>query len=68
MVLWRTALFIHSGEQKSEEWMHPLPIYPCMHGEWLRYVKSTSQISLAFSLKVRDDWGSHVNPHNVATT
>ncbi len=33
-----------------------------MHGEWLRYAKSTSQYSLAFSLKVRDDWGFQVNP------
>ncbi len=34
----------------------------CVHREWLRYAKSTSQYSLAFSLKVRDDWGSQVNP------
>ncbi len=33
-----------------------------MHGEWLRYAKSTSQDSLAFSLKVSGDWGSQVNP------
>ncbi len=29
---------------------------------WLRYAKSNSQYSLAFSLKVRDDWGFQVNP------
>ncbi len=31
-------------------------------GEWLSYAKSTSQYSLAFSLKVRDDLGFPVNP------
>ena len=41
---------------KPEEWMHLSPIYTRRHGEWLRYVKSTSQFSLAFSLKLRDDW------------
>ncbi len=55
--------FIHSApKQKSDEWMHLSPIYTHVHGEWLRYAKSTSQYSLAFSLKVRDDWGSQVNP------
>ncbi len=55
--------FIHSAlKQKFDEWMHLSPIYTRLHGEWLRYAKSTSQYSLAFSLKVRDDWGSQVNP------
>ncbi len=55
--------FIHSApKQKSDEWMHLSPLYTRMHGEWLRYAKSTSQYSLAFSLKVRDDWGFQVNP------
>ncbi len=49
-------------KQKSDKWMHLSPIYTRMYGEWLRYTKSTSQYSLAFSLKVRDDWGSQVNP------
>ncbi len=40
-----------------DEWMHLSPFYILMHGEGLRYAKSTSQYSLAFSLKVRDDWG-----------
>ncbi len=35
--------------------MHLSPIYTRVHGEWLRYAKSTNQYSLAFSLKVRDD-------------
>ncbi len=43
---------------KSDEWMHLLPFYTRMHGELLRYATSTSQYSLACSLKVRDDWGS----------
>ncbi len=55
--------FIHSTpKQISNEWMHLSPIYTRVHREWLRYAKSTSQYSLAFSLKVRDDWGSQVNP------
>ncbi len=61
--------FIHSApKQKSDEWMHLSPFYTRMHGEWLRYAKFTSQYSLAFSLKVRDDWGFQVNPlchHNI---
>ncbi len=48
--------------RKPDEWMHQLPFYTRMHGEWLRYAKSTGQYSLAFSLKVRDDWGFQVNP------
>ncbi len=34
------------------------------------YANSTSQYSLAFSLKVRDDWGFQVNPlcrHNITS-
>ncbi len=63
-----TRSWLLSG--KPDEWMHLSPIYNRMHGEGLRYAKSTSQYSLAFSLKVRDDWGSQVNPlmssrHNV---
>ncbi len=55
--------FIHSApKQKSDEWMNLSPFYTRMHGEWLRYAKSTSQYSLPFSLKVRDDWGFQVNP------
>uniref|UniRef100_A0A673K169 Intraflagellar transport 43 n=1 Tax=Sinocyclocheilus rhinocerous TaxID=307959 RepID=A0A673K169_9TELE len=42
--------------------MHLSPIYTRVHGEGLRYAKSTSQISLAFSLKVREDWGSQGPP------
>ncbi len=35
--------FIHSApKQKPDKWMHLLPIYTRMHGEWLRYAKSTS--------------------------
>ncbi len=55
--------FIHSApKQKSDEWIHLSPVYTRVHGEWLRYAKSTSKYSLPFSLKVRDDWGSQVNP------
>ncbi len=55
--------FIHSAlKQKSDEWMHLSPFYTRMHGEWLRYAKSTNQYSLPFSLKVTDDWGFQVNP------
>ncbi len=47
-------------KQKSDEWMHLSLFYTRMHREWLRYAKSTSQYSLVFSLKVRDDWGFQV--------
>ncbi len=47
---------------KPNEWMYLSPLYTRMDGEWLRYANSTSQYSLAFSLKVRDDWGFQVNP------
>ncbi len=36
---------------KPDEWMYLSPFYTRMHGEWLRYAESTSQYSLAFSLK-----------------
>ncbi len=46
---------------KPNEWMHLSPFYTHMHGEWLRYAKSTSQFHWLFSL-VRDDRGFQVNP------
>ncbi len=46
---------------KPDEGMHLFPFYTRMHGDWLRYAKSTCQYSLAFSLKVRDDWGFQIN-------
>jgi hypothetical protein len=57
-------LLTHSApKRKSDQWLHLSPFYTRMYGEWLRYANSTSQYSLAFSLKVRGDWGSQVNPH-----
>ncbi len=47
---------------KPDEWIHLSPFYTCTQGEWLRYAKFTSQYSLPFSHKVRDDWGFQVNP------
>ncbi len=47
---------------KPNEWMHLSPFYTRMHGERLRYAKSTSQFHWRYSLKVRDDWGFQVNP------
>ncbi len=41
--------------------MHLLPFYTRMHGEWLRYAKSTSQFHWRFLL-VRDVRGFQVNP------
>jgi len=39
-----STLLSHSApKQKSNEWMHLSPFYTCMHREWLRYAKSTSQ-------------------------
>ncbi len=36
---------------KPDDWMHLSLFYTRMNGEWLRYAKSTSQISLEFSPK-----------------
>ncbi len=46
---------------KPNEWMHLSPFYTRMHGEWLRYAKSTSQYHWRFLL-VRDVRGFQVNP------
>ncbi len=55
-----STLLIHSApKQKSNEWMSPF--YTRMHGEWLRYAKSTSQFHWRFLL-VRDVRGFQVNP------
>ncbi len=57
-----STLLIHSApKQKSNEWMHLSPFYTRMHGEWLRYAKSTSQFDWRFLL-VRDVRGFQVNP------
>ncbi len=57
-----STLLIHlAPKQKSNEWMHLSPFYTRMHGEWLRYAKSTSQFHCRFLL-VRDVWGFQVNP------
>ncbi len=57
-----STLLIHSApKQKSNEWMHLSPFYTRMHGEWLRYAKSTSQFHWRFLL-VRDVQGFQVNP------
>ncbi len=36
---------------KPNEWMHMSPFYTRMHGEWLRYANSTSQLHWRFLLK-----------------
>ncbi len=46
---------------KPNEWMHLSPFYTRMHGEWLRYAKSTSQFHWRFLL-VGDVRGFQVNP------
>ncbi len=46
---------------KPNEWMHLSPFYTRIHGEWLRYAKSTSQFHWRFLL-VRDVRGFQVNP------
>ncbi len=46
---------------KPNEWMHLSPFYTRMHGDWLRYAKSTSQFHWRFLL-VRDVRGFQVNP------
>ncbi len=63
-----STLLIHSApKQKSNEWMHLSPFYTRMHGEWLRYAKSTSQFHWRFLL-VRDVRGFQVNTPYVVTT
>ncbi len=57
-----STLLIHSApKQKSNQWTHLSPFYTRIHGEWLRYAKSTSQFHWRFLL-VRDDRGFQVNP------
>ncbi len=57
-----STLLMHSApKQKSNEWMHLSPFYNRMHGEWLRYAKSTSQFHWRFLL-VRHVRGFQVNP------
>ncbi len=47
-----STLLNHSApKQKSNEWMHLSPFYIRMHGECLRYAKSTSQFHCRFLLK-----------------
>ncbi len=38
---------------KPNEWMHLSAFYTRMHGEWLRYAKSTSQFHCRFLLSQR---------------
>ncbi len=57
-----STLLIHSApKQKSNQWTHLSPFYTRMHGECLRYAKSTSQFHCCFLL-IRDDRGFQVNP------
>ncbi len=46
---------------KPNQWTHLPPFYTRMHGECLRYAKSTSQFHWRFLL-IRDDRGFQVNP------
>ncbi len=46
---------------KPNQWTHLSPFYTRMHGECLRYAKSTSQFHWRFLL-IRDDRGFQVNP------
>ncbi len=46
---------------KPNQWTHMSPFYTHMHGECLRYAKSTSQYHWRFLL-IRDDRGFQVNP------
>ncbi len=59
-----STLLIHSApKQKCNEWMHLSPFYTRMHGEWLRYAKSTSQFNCRFLLGLR-----HLDSHRETTT
>ncbi len=49
-----STLLIHSAQkQKSNQWTQLLPFYTRVHGEWLRYAKSTSQFHWRFLLSQR---------------
>ncbi len=49
-----STLLIHSApKQKSNQWMHLSPFYTRVHGEWLRYAKSTSQFHWRFLFSQR---------------
>ncbi len=49
-----SILLIHSApKQKSNQWMHLSPFYTHVHGEWLRYAKSTSQFHWRFLFSQR---------------
>ncbi len=49
-----STLLIHSApKQKSNQWMHLSPFYTRVHGEWLRYAKSTSQFHCRFLFSQR---------------
>ncbi len=63
-----STLLIHSApKQKSNQWMHLSPFCTRMHGEWLRYAKSTSQFHWRFLFSQR--WsGLPSKSPNVVTT
>ncbi len=46
---WRLLLL----SVKPNQWMHLSPFYTRMHGEWLRYAKSTSQFHWRYLLSQR---------------
>ncbi len=47
-----STLLIHLAPKlKSNEWMYLSPFYTRMHGEWLRFAKSSSQFHWRFLLK-----------------
>ncbi len=48
-----THLIHMAPKPKSNQWTHLSPFYTRMHGEWLRYAKSTSQFHWHFLLSQR---------------
>ncbi len=49
-----STFLIHlAPKQKSNQWMHLSPFYTRVHGEWLRYAKSTSQFHWRFLFSPR---------------
>ncbi len=49
-----STLLIHSApKQKYNQWTHLSPFYTSVHGEWLRFAKSTSQFHWRFLFSQR---------------
>ncbi len=72
--LWSPARTIERSQegtrgpkQKSNQWTHLSPFYTRMHGEWLRYAKSTSQFNWHFLFSQRWSGLPSKSPYVITT-